>query len=123
MATGEEAAYELGVSRRAELEERELRILALGAFPCSLLAVLATVMLFRDSKEAMQVNAQLAALLLGAVSLTIGIVSVLKDSGFRRMLSALGIVISLCVLSTLFFGENPISFHSLAEPPREIESE
>ena len=40
VATREEAAYELGVSRRAELEERELRILALGAFPCSLLAVL-----------------------------------------------------------------------------------
>jgi len=123
VATREEAAYELGVSRRAELEERELRILALGAFPCSLLAVLATVMMFRDSKEAIQVNAQLAALLLGAVSLTIGIVSVLKDSGFRRMLAALAIAISLFVLSTLFFGENPISFHSLTEAPSEIESE
>ena len=123
VATREEAAYELGVSRRAELEERELRILALGAFPCSLLAVLATVMMFRDSKEAIQVNAQLAALLLGAVSLTIGIVSVLKDSGFRRVLSAIAIAISLFVLSTLFFGENPISFHSLTEPPSEIELE
>ena len=80
-------------------------------------------MMFRDSKEAIQVNAQLAALLLGAVSLTIGIVSVLKDSGFRRMLSALAIVVSLFVLSTLFFEENPISFRSSAEPSREIESE
>lgn len=123
VATGEEAAYELGVSRRAELEERELRILALGALPCSLLALLAMVMMFRDSQEAIQVNAQLAALLLGAVSLTIGIVSVLKDSGFRRTLSAFAIAISLLVLSTLFFGEHPISFHSLAEPPREVESE
>ena len=123
VANREEAAYELGVSRRAEVEERELRILALGAFPCSVLAVLATVMMFRDNKEAIQVNAQLAALLLGAVSLTIGIVSVLKDSGFRRMLSALAIVVSLFVLSTLFFEENPISFRSSAEPSREIESE
>jgi anti-anti-sigma regulatory factor len=122
VANREEAAYELGVSRRAELEERELRILALGAFPCSCLAVLAMVMMFRDSQEAIQVNAQLAALLLGAVSLTVGIVSVLKDTGFRRMLSALAIVVSLCVLSTLFFEENPISFRSSAEPPREIES-
>lgn len=123
VANREEAAYELGVSRRAELEDRELRILALAAFPCSLLAVLATVMMFRDSKEAVQVNAQLAALLLGAVSLTVGIVSVLKDAGFRRMLSALAIVISLCALSTLFFDKNPISFRSLIEPSREIESQ
>jgi anti-anti-sigma factor len=123
VATREEAAYELGVSRRAELEERELRILALGAFPCSLLAVLAAVMMFHDSQEAIQVNAQLAALLLSAVSLTIGIVSVLKDSGFRRVLSATAITISLFVLSTLFFGDNPISFQSLAEPPREVELE
>ncbi len=123
VADREEAAYELGVSRRAELEERELRILALGAFPCALLAVLATLMMFRDYKEAVQVNAQLAALLLSVVSLTIGIVSVLKDKSFRRILSALAIVISLSVLSTLFFGQNPISFHSLSEPPVEVESE
>ncbi|MBC8875157.1 MAG: STAS domain-containing protein [Planctomycetes bacterium] len=123
VANREEAAYELGVSRRAEREERELRILALAAFPCSLLAVLATVMMFRDSKEAIQVNAQLAALLLGAVSLTVGIVSVLKDAGFRRMLSALAIVVSLFALSTLFFERNPISFRSSVEPSREIESE
>ncbi len=80
-------------------------------------------MMFRDSKEAIQVNAQLAALLLGAVSLTVGIVSVLKDAGFRRMLSALAIVVSLFALSTLFFERNPISFRSSAEPSREIESE
>jgi anti-anti-sigma factor len=121
----EEAAYELGVSRRAEREERELRILALGAFPCAVLAVLATVMMmtFRDSKEVIQVNAELGALLLGAVSLTVGIVSVLKDSGFRRLLSALAIVISLFVLGTLFFEENQIDYRFWAAPSREIESE
>ena len=119
----EEAAYELGVSRRAELEERELRILALGAFPCSLLAVLALVMMYFDGTEAVLYNAQLAALLLGVTSLTIGILSVLKDSGFRRMLSALAIVVSLCVLSTLFFEGNPISFRSLTAPSHEIETE
>ena len=110
VANGEEAAYELGVSRRAELEERELRVLALGAFPCSVLAVLAMVMMFRDSNEAILFNAQLVALLLGVMSLTFGIVSVLKDSGYRRMLSALAIAVSLSALSTLFFEHNPITF-------------
>jgi anti-anti-sigma factor len=119
----EEAAYELGVSRSAEVEERELRILALAAFPCALLAVLATAMMFRDGKEAIQVNAQLAALLLGAVSLTVGIVSVLKDSGFRRLLSAFAIVVSLSVLATLFFERNAIGFPFSAEPARQVESE
>lgn len=119
----EEAAYELGVSRRAEREERELRVLSIVAFPCSILAVLAMVMTFRDSKEAFQVNAHLAALLLGAVSFTVGIVSVLKDSGFRRLLSAAAIAVSLFVLSTLFFEDNPVHFFSSARPSREIESQ
>lgn len=123
VANREEAAYELGVSRRAELEERELRVLALGAFPCSVLTVVAMVMMFRDSNEAILYNAQLVALLLGVMSLTFGIVSVLKDSGYRRILSALAIVVSLTALSTLFFEQNPIRFRSSTETSREIESE
>ncbi|MHB8864113.1 MAG: hypothetical protein ACYC6N_17050, partial [Pirellulaceae bacterium] len=123
VADREEAAYELGVSRRAELEQRELRVLALGAFPCSVLAVLAMVMMFRDGNEAILFNAQLAAVLLGVMSLTFGILSVLKDGGYRRMLSALAIAISLIALSTLFVEQNPIRFRSSTETSREIESE
>ncbi len=118
----EEAAYELGVSRSAELEERELRILALTAFPCALLAVLAMVMMHYFGREEVQINAQLAALLLGAVSLTVGIVSVLKDSGFRRVLAVLAILISLGVLSTLFFEHNALRLPFTAAPQRESES-
>jgi anti-anti-sigma factor len=122
VADREEAAYQLGVSRRAERELRELRILALGAFPCAVLAALALLLVFLGN-QINQLNIHLTALLLGVMSLTVGIVSVLKDTGFRRVLSALAVVISLLVLSTLFFERSPVRFRISSEPSLEIESE
>ena len=114
--TREEGAYELGYSHRSDLEQRELRVLALAALPFAVLAALSLVPILRDSSDVFQTNSQLAALLLSAVAFTAGMFSVCKDTGVRRMLSGAAVVISLCVLSTLVFEENPISFRSSVQP-------
>lgn len=114
--TREEGTYELGYSHRSDLEQRELRILALAALPFAVLAAISVVPIFRESSDVLQTNSQLAALLLGVVSLTAGVFSIFKDTGVRRVLSGVAIVISLCVLSTLIFEGNPISFRSTVQP-------
>lgn len=106
----EEAVYELGVSKVAQVEQRERRLLMYVALPCALLAAMALVPMFIKRSEAVGVNSQLAALLLAAAALTTGVLSVLKDKGRRRILSGVAVAVSIAVLSSLWFKGNPISF-------------
>ncbi|MCA9213446.1 MAG: STAS domain-containing protein [Planctomycetales bacterium] len=112
----EEGAYELGYSEKSDREERELRVLALGSLPFAMLAAVTLLPLAREGSEVFQTNAQLSGLLLGAMALTAGVVSVFKDHGIRRVFSIAAIVISLAVLSTIVFEQNPISFRTTVQP-------
>lgn len=110
----EEAVYELGVSTAAKTEVRERRVLMLVALPCAVIAALATLLMLFSRDEIMGVNAQLTALLLGAAALATGGISIWKDTGLRRQLSGVSVVLALLVLSTLWFKENPIGFGHMA---------
>lgn len=110
----EEAVYELGASTAAKTEMRERRVLVMVSLPCAILASLATLLMLFNRDEIMGVNAQLMSLLLGAAALATGAISMLKDTGIRRQLSAVSVVLALLVLSTLWFKENPIAFGQVA---------
>ncbi len=120
----EEGAYELGFSDRGDREQRELRVLALGALPFAILAAITLLPLSRDGSEVIQANAQLAGLIMGTMALTAGVLSAIKDRGIRRMLSIAAIVVSLGVLSTIVFEQNPISFRTSIQPkPADMDTE
>lgn len=109
----EEGVYELGVSSGAKVEQRERAILANTAVPCAVLAAAAMVPVLMNSDEQVlgfEFKFQLAAILLGAAGLAIGILSILKEQGFRRKVSVVAVAVSVVVLSSLWFKNNPISF-------------
>ncbi|MCP4786942.1 MAG: STAS domain-containing protein [Fuerstiella sp.] len=104
----EEAAYDLGVSRGAQSEQRERRILVMVAVSFATMAAFSMIPMFMKREGDIGVNSQLAALLLAAAALVTGIISVIKDSGFRRILSGFAVIASLAILSSLWFEGNPI---------------
>lgn len=114
--TREEAAYALGVSHSALVEKRERTLLVAVSVPFSIIAALALIPMFLKRETVLGVNSQLAALLLGSAALTTGLIALIKEEGMRRKLSAVAVLISLAVLSTLVFRGNPISvFRSLRD--------
>lgn len=106
----EEAVYELGAGEVAEVEKRERRLLMVTAVPCAIIAVIALVLKYSSEAPKFGANAHLAALLLAAAALTTGILSLIKDKGYRRILSLLAVLTSIGVLSSLWFDENPVAF-------------
>ena len=106
----EEAVYELGVSKAAIVEKRERRFLMLVAAPCAIIAALALVAMFLKRSQVMGVNAQLTALLFAAAAVATGIISVLKDSGWHRVISSIAVVAGIAVLSSLGFEGSPVAF-------------
>ncbi len=106
----EDAVYDLGVSHQAVVEKRERSLLVTLALGCSVVSALALIPMFMKREEVMGVNAQLTALLLAAAGLAYALLSALKESGKTRIISWIALSISFCVLSTLWFKENPISF-------------
>jgi len=108
--TRDEAAYDLGVSTAAKREHRDRRLLSLVAVCCAGVSVLATGLMMVRGTALGGVNAQLTALLLAAAALATGVVSIFRDTGIRRKLSIASVVAAVLVLSSLWFGKNPISF-------------
>lgn len=106
----EESAYDLGVSQSARAEQREKTLLVAVALPCCLLGAAALLPMLFKRESVLGVNSQLAALLLSAASASTGILGILKEEGFRKKLSIFATVVSVLVLSTVWFKENPISF-------------
>jgi anti-anti-sigma factor len=120
----EEAAYSMGVSQSALNEHRERKLLLTVSLLFALIAALALIPMFLKRESVMGVNSQLAALLLGAVAATTGIIGILRESGRRRYLSVLSAVVAMLVLSTLWFRGNPISFRkSLEDFRRAVDSQ
>jgi anti-anti-sigma factor len=105
----EEAVYDLGASKAAIAENRERRLLTLVSVSCAAIAVLALSLMFWRRETDAAVNSQLAALLLAAAALTTGLIAIFKDSGARRLLAALAVIVAIAVLSTLWFKDSPIS--------------
>ena len=105
----EEAIYDLGASKVALVENRERRLLMLVAVLCAVFAGLALIPMFMNRTEVMGVNSQLTALLLAAAGLATGTISAIKDTGARRAISLLAVVISISVLSTVWFKGNPVA--------------
>ena len=124
----EEAAYDLGVSRGAQSEQRERRILLMVAV--SFTAMSAVSMMAANSmipmlmKEAgkFSVNFQLAALLLAAAAMVTGIISVIKAKGIPRIISAAAVVAALGVLCSVFDGNAVKQLKELGQPNDEVEA-
>ena len=108
--TREEAAYSMGVSQVALVERRERTFLVSVSLPCAIIAALALVPMFVTGASRIGVNSQLTALLFSAAALATGGVAVFREIGLKRKLAVVAVIGSLCVLSTLWFRENPISF-------------
>lgn len=106
----EDAAYALGVSSSARVEQRERALLVSVSLPCSVLAALGLIPMFLQRETVWGINSQLAALLLSSAALATGLLALLKEQGLRWKLSAASVVVSLSVLSTVWFRDNPISF-------------
>ena len=106
----EEAVYELGVSKAAIVERRERRFLILVAVQCSVIAALALIPMFLQQSEVMGINAQLTALLFASAAVATGLISVTKDSGIRRVVACIAVVLGILVLSSLAFEGSPVSF-------------
>ena len=106
----EEAVYELGVSKAAISEKRERRFLVLVAAPCAVIATLALFAMFLNRSHVMGVNAQLTALLFAAAAVATGMISVLKDAGWHRVISCIAVVAGMAVLSSLGFESSPVTF-------------
>lgn len=120
----EEAVYELGVSRAAIVEKRERRFLVFVAVPCSVIAVLALILMLVGGTDVMGVNAQLAALQFASAGIATGLISIVKDSGKQRIMSCFAVALGAIVLSSLFFRGNLISIYGTREnapAPTELE--
>lgn len=105
--TREEAAYELGVSEGAQLEQRERRLVAWAGMPVALTAAAGLLPLFMHSDASVRANSELGAGLLAGVAVICGIISIIKDNGWRRGLAVLTILIAIAVLTTLYVRRNP----------------
>ncbi|MEO2018313.1 MAG: STAS domain-containing protein, partial [Fuerstiella sp.] len=110
----EEAAYDLGVSRGAQSEQRERRILVMVAVSFATMAAFSMIPMFMKRQGDIGVNSQLAALLLASVALVTGVISVIKDRGIPRILSGIAVLVALGILSSLWFEGNPIKFAQLS---------
>lgn len=108
----DEAVYQLGAGKMAEVEQRERRVLALVAVPCAVLSLLAFIFMHASESLSAAVNAQVTSLLLAAAALATGILSVFKDTGLRRYLSIGAVVVSIGVLAATQLRTNPIRFAS-----------
>jgi hypothetical protein len=110
----EEAAYDLGVSRGAQSEQRERRILLMVAVSfaamsaISMMAAKSMIPMLMKQAGDIGVNS-----LLAAAALVTGIISVINASGIPRLLSGTAVVVALGVLSSLFDG-NPMRFTELS---------
>lgn len=119
----EEAVYELGVSKAAIVEKRERKFLMFVAIPCIVLAALAISAMFLNRSEVMGVNAQLTALLFAAAAVATGLISVLKDSGWHRVVSLIVVILGIAVLSSLGFEGSPVAFgkhNPQISPPKPV---
>lgn len=113
----EEAVYDLGASKAAIAENRERRFLTLVSVSCAVVAALALAMMFGRRETGTAINSQLAALLLAAAALTTGLIAIFKESGIRRLLAALAVIVAIGVLSTLWFKDSPISIAHQQQQP------
>lgn len=113
----EEAVYELGAGEVAMVEKRERRLLMLVSVPCALIAVFALLLTYTNTAGKWGANTYLSALLLASASLTTGLLSILKDKGFRRLFSALAVLTSIGVLSSLAFDKNPLALLGHSQVP------
>ena len=101
--TREEAAYALGAARGAVVEQGGSRPTPASlALPAAILAVLAMVPLLVNSSESVVGNAKYASSVLAAFAVYASVVSVLKESGRRRLTGVIALCLSLGVLGCVY---------------------
>ena len=115
--TPEDAADSLGVSKEALIVQRERRVVAMGALPSAILAVVAAIPLFTDFKPNIQLNLEKAAGLLGVFAAAMGVLSIARDEGKRRLFGVVAFLMSASLLVALYVRNNPVSFRSPWAPP------
>ncbi len=94
----EEGAYEIGVSKGAQVEQREKRVLAFVALPAAVLAVVSLYPLLTSPDSGIKDHAQLAAVLLATFACMTSVFSMAKDEGWRRGMGVLAMVLGLGVI-------------------------
>lgn len=98
----EEGAYEIGVSKGAQLEQREKRVVAWVALPAAILSAVALYAVFNMQDISARNHAELAAALLAAFACISSLFSIAKDEGWRRGCGALALIIGLGVIGWLY---------------------
>lgn len=117
----EEGAYEIGVSKGAQLEQREKRVVAWVALPAAILAVVAMYPVLIDKDSGLKDHAALAGLLLAAFACTTSLFSMVKDEGWRRGCGVLAMLMGLGVIAAMYMNDDGIP--GLTDGPAETEGE
>ena len=99
--TREEGAYDLGVSQGALREQRERRVIAWVAFPAAVISVIALAPLYQQNDEMVKARAELIAGFVSVFSCITGLMSMVRDSGWRRGLGVLTLPVAVGVLGIL----------------------
>jgi anti-anti-sigma factor len=116
--TCEEAAYILGVSKVALVEQRERRVIAWVALPSAILAIAAVAFLYMGLSPFANLNFEVAAALLATFASVTGVLSVVRDAGGRRVIGLLAVVAGIVVLTMLWIRRNPDHVPWKSEPDR-----
>lgn len=101
----EEGAYEIGVSKGAQAEQREKRVLAWVAFPAALLAAASLYPMFNSEDTGVVEHAELAGMLLGAFACITSVFSMIKDDGWRRGMGVVSLLLGLGVIGCIYSNE------------------
>lgn len=104
--TREEGAYEIGVSKGAQLEQREKRVVAWVALPAAILAVVVLYPVFTSEDASVRDHAELGGVLLAAFACMTSLFSMAKDEGWRRGLGVVAMLIGLGVLGAMWMQHN-----------------
>ena len=80
---------------------------------CVLVAVGAMGVMLFGNDPALESNAQLFGLLFAAGAVTTGAIGTIKDSGGRRILALLSLLVAGGIVSSVMFPDSPIGFERL----------
>lgn len=87
----------------------------IAAAVCAVVAVIAIGVMLFSSNPAMAANAQLLGLLFAAGAVTTGFIGVMRDTGVRRVIAGLSLLVAVGIVSSAAFPGSPIGFERLQQ--------
>lgn len=104
--TREDAAREIGGSKRTTTEQRDQFVIAWVALPAAFLAVVTLFPVFYMKDASVKGNAELAGLLLAAAAFMASLVSMVKDEGWRKGVGAIAMILALSFFAGLYMNHD-----------------